>query len=196
MTTSLSNTHIINIASKALIKIGAEPISSFSDGTSESLVIANLYDNCRDYVLSSYPWSFATTQQRLVRSNEKPIADYSYVFYLPPDFLRMLSIGNANARRSKGLDYKIINNKIHCQESAIIVNYIYRADEASFPAFFTSLLISALAAEICIPITENTSRADLFQRIFKEDMLRAKSLDAQQQPPNAIEDFALIDVRS
>lgn len=189
------NAHAINIASKALIKIGAEPISSFNDGTSESLITANLYENCRDRVLSAYPWSFASTQQRLTHAKEVPIADYQHAFYLPADFLRMLSIGDAHSKSSKGISYKISNNMIHCDQSTIIINYIYRLDEASFPAFFTSLVINALAAEICIPITENTARAELFQKIYQNEIAKARLLDSQQQTPNAIEDFALINVR-
>ena len=52
----------VSICSKALLKIGAQTITSFEDGTAEAEVAANLYPLVRDSLLSAYPWSFAIMQ--------------------------------------------------------------------------------------------------------------------------------------
>ena len=57
----------ISICSNALLKIGAESITSFLDGTAEAEVAANLYPMIRDGLLASYPWSFAVGQKSLPR---------------------------------------------------------------------------------------------------------------------------------
>ena len=55
----------IGICSNALLKIGAEGITSFEDGTAEAEIAYSLYPLIRDSLLSSYPWSFAKAQKIL-----------------------------------------------------------------------------------------------------------------------------------
>ena len=81
----------ISLCSKALIKLGAQPIISFNENTVEAQVALQLYQSVRDALLSSYPWRFATAQIHLNRLQENPQADYMYSYQLPNDFLRALS---------------------------------------------------------------------------------------------------------
>jgi hypothetical protein len=55
--------------------------------------------------------------------------------------------------------------------------------------------VARLAAEFCLPLTENTSRADLLNRTAEQELMRAKRVDAQQDTPNALQDFSLINAR-
>ena len=89
----------VSLCSKALLKIGAQTITSFEDGTAESEVSANLYPLVRDSLLSSYPWSFAIAQKRLGRLDLTPVADFKYAFQLPSDFLRIISAGSGSKGR-------------------------------------------------------------------------------------------------
>jgi hypothetical protein len=50
----------VSICADALILLGAEPISSFNDGTDESNSCDRLYPDTRDSTLVMYPWSFNT----------------------------------------------------------------------------------------------------------------------------------------
>ena len=52
-----------------------------------------------------------------------------------------------------------------------------------------------LAAEFTIPVTENTSRAETMLKLAERAYERARQIDAQQDTPNKIENFTLIDVR-
>ena len=60
----------IELCSSALVKLGANGISSFEDGTAESRVASSLYPLIRDALLCAHPWSFATAQARLARLSE------------------------------------------------------------------------------------------------------------------------------
>jgi hypothetical protein len=51
------------LCSRALLRIGVPPLTSFDDGTAEAEVAAGLYPGARDALLSAHPWSFATGQQ-------------------------------------------------------------------------------------------------------------------------------------
>lgn len=85
----------IGLCSRALIRLGANPITSFDDGTAESEIASALYAPVRDSLLSSYPWTFASAQSTLTKLNEVPEADYQNAFQLPNNFLRAISAGQS-----------------------------------------------------------------------------------------------------
>jgi len=55
----------IDICAQALIMIGAQPITSFEDGTTEAIACANLYENTVRDQLSRYRWRFSVGQVQL-----------------------------------------------------------------------------------------------------------------------------------
>ncbi len=184
----------IEICARALIRLGANPIAEFNDGSSESEIAYALYGSTKNALLSSYPWSFATRQITLLPSNANPIADYSYAYDLPTDILRAVSCGSG--RRGRGVEFKILNGKLHTNYKDIIFTYIAEIDEEYFPPFFSSALITKLASEFSIPITESTSRTEMLYNLAEKEVEKARLIDAQQDTPNRIENFTLIDVRS
>ena len=184
----------ITLCSRALVRIGAVPITSFSDGTAESEIAATLYESVKDALLSAYGWSFATTQVQLTQLSSEPVADYAYAFGLPNDFLRALSAGS-NAK-SRGANFRIVNGALHTNLSAVTLNYIATVDESSFPPYFAQALVARLAAEFCIPVTENTSRAEALYGLAEREYEQARQIDAQQDSPSRIESFPLTDIRS
>ena len=184
----------IDLSSRALIKLGANPISSFTEDSVEADVANTLYSSTRDAVLSAHPWTFATGQVTLAKLTETPVADFSYAYQLPADFLRAVSIGSGTDGR--GIQYRISERRLHSDQDGINLTYIFRPDESTWPPFFDQVLITRLAAEFCIPITESTSRSDVLARLADIEFARAKSIDSQQESPDAIEDFSLINVRS
>ncbi len=183
----------IGLCAAALIKIGAAPITSFSEGTAESEIAGALFDQCRDALLSSYAWSFATAQVTLAQLSETPLADFSYAYALPNDYLRALSLGQGG--RGRGLEFRIMGGKLHTNAPEVVLSYIFRPEEEAFPPYFDQALIARLAADFTIPVTENTSRSETMQRMAESEYARARQIDAQQDSPNRIEDFTLVDVR-
>ncbi len=183
----------IGLCSRALIKIGAKPITSFMDGSAESEIANLLYGPARDAVLSSYAWSFATKQIALTKLEAPPVADYQYAYQLPNDFLRALSAGNGG--RGRGLNFRICRDTLQTNAEEVILTYIYRAAEEECPPYFDTAVIARLSAEFCIPLTENTSRADVIIKLAEQEFAKARQIDAQQDTPNRLEDFSLIEVR-
>ncbi len=183
----------IGICSNALLKIGAEGITSFEDGTAEAEIAYSLYPLIRDSLLSSYPWSFAKAQKTLPRLNDVPVADYQYAYLLPNDFLRVISAGNG--RRGRGIEYRIYENRLHTNSENVSLSYIFRPHESTFPAFFCEALIAKLAAEFCLPLTESTTRAELLEKLAEETINKARLVDAQQGTPRTMEDYSLMEAR-
>lgn len=183
----------IALCSRALIRLGAAPITSFEDGTAESEIAAALFSPVCAALLSAYSWSFATGQGVLNALETPPVADYQNAFQLPADFLRALSAGAAG--RGRGLNYRIARNILHTNADTVTLTYIFRPAEEEFPPYFDAVLIARLSAEFCIPVTENTGRAETLYRLADQEFQRARQIDAQQDSPVQIEDFSLIKAR-
>ena len=183
----------VALCSRALIRIGAAPITSFDDGTAESEVAGALFAPIRDALLSSYRWSFALGQIKLTALSDSPVADYQYAFQLPSDFLKAISCGTG--AKGRGVNYRISQGQLHSDYSEVTLTYIYRPEEEAFPPFFDAAVIARLSAEFCIPITESTSRAQALFNIAEDEFAKARQIDAQQQSPTALQDFTLIDIR-
>ncbi len=183
----------VALCSRALIRIGAAPITSFDDGTVESEIAGAMFAPVRDGLLSAYAWSFATAQLELAQLETPPVADYDFAYGLPTDYLRALSAGSG--RRGRGLNYRISRGALHTNSSSVVLTYIFRPEEEEFTPYFDQAIIARLAAEFTIPITESTSRAEAMFRLANNEFERARQIDAQQDTPGRIEDFTLIDVR-
>lgn len=183
----------IELCSTALVKLGASAISSFEDGTPEADIAARLYPVTRDGLLSAHPWSFAVVQRSLARLAETPIADYAHAFQLPADFLKAISAGGDG--RGRGLTYRINGRRLLANSERVTLTYIFRPSEGDFPAFFDSTLIARLAAELCLPLTEDAARTDVLLRLADAEMREARLLDSQQDSPKRVEDYSLIRAR-
>jgi hypothetical protein len=183
----------IGLCSRALIRLGANPITSFDDGTAESEIAGALYAPVRDALLSAYPWTFASGQMTLTKLSEAPLADYQSAFQLPNDYLRAISAGNGG--KGRGANYRIARGALHTNLEDVMLTYIFKPEEEEFPPFFDMALITRLAAEFSIPVTENTSRKQALYKLAEQEFARARQIDAQQDSPNALENFTLIDVR-
>ena len=184
----------IALCSRALIRLGVAPISSFADGTAEAEICGALYGTVRDALLSAYGWKFATGQALLTQLADAPVADYQFAYALPSDFLRALSAGYDG--RGRGLEYRISGNALHSNGENVLLTYIYRPDESGFPPYFESVLIARLSAELCIPLTESTARADFMYQLASSEFARARQIDSQQDTPERLERFSLIDARN
>lgn len=183
----------IDICSKALLKIGAHSIASFDDGSLEAEIAGKFYPIIRDALLSIHPWNFATSQMRLGRLVQVPLADFAHAFQMPMDCLRVLGAGEAP--RGRGLTYRIAGNQLHSDSDTVILSYIRRATENDFPPYFVLALVSFLAAEFCIPLTDSTSRWQSLRSLADAEIRRAKLIDAQEQPAPFLEDFYLVEGR-
>jgi len=183
----------IDLCSCALVKLGASAIASFNEATAEAKACLQLYEPTLESLLGAYPWRFALEKVELPRLVSVPTADYKYAYQLPNNCVRILSAGNGN--RSQGLKYKIVGKNLHTNAESVVISYITRPDESMFPPFFCSALIAKLAAELCLPLTESTSRTEYMCGKAEEEFKMAKLTDSQQDVPVCFQDFSLIEVR-
>lgn len=168
----------IEISSNAMILIGANPISSFTEGT-EGLVANALYESTYTAVLSSFRWRFASKQKVLSRLVEEPLHNYQYQYQLPTDLLVII-------KTEYLADYEIYGDKLYTDQPSLSIDYIYRVEETLLPHYFVKTLEFLLAAQFAIPITDNTKRATLYETLYEKQLRRAKNIDSTQRPQSAI----------
>lgn len=189
----MSLTVYLEMTNAALLRLGANRISGFDDKTAEAVVTNEIILPLQKALISSHPWGFATTQTELSESSSPPIADFDKSFDLPSDFLRVISAGTGN--KGSGLEYRIHHKKLHCNADNVKLTYIFEPSPDDFPHYFRQLMSAKMAAEICIAITESTSRSDLMFELAEKEFQRAKLIDAQQESPASLDTFSLIQAR-
>ena len=84
----------IEISSNALILIGDNPISSFTEPGFGATAAANLYAGTYEAILSEHPWTFALKEQYLSRLSQQPDQEtnYTYAFQIPSDVVRIWAV--------------------------------------------------------------------------------------------------------
>lgn len=180
----MSSITAIDIVSRALIKIGANPISSFDEPTREAEVAGNLYDGIRDSELTTYLWNFATQTVELNREDVTPLdKSLPYVYQLPSDHLRTRHIFNTSGNN---VGYLEEGNKIYCDETRAFIRYLYRAPESKFPEFFIDSLVARLAWEFAEPVNGEDSVEDKRAKEYQFKYKRARLADAHSNPPIAL----------
>ena len=170
----------IKVCSRALILIGEEGIASFADGTAQSDVADAMYEDIARTALTNTRWRFATQQAQLSRLAAAPTGRYDAAYQLPGDLL-MLSAVTVNDHPIK---YDTYGDKVYCDASVtdvLIADYIYRADEADWPPFFTLAVEYSMAAVFAVSIARDAQMSQMMEQKAQFHMMQARRLDSQQQ---------------
>jgi hypothetical protein len=170
----------IDVSSRALILIGAQPITSFEDNSTEALVCANMYEDIARSALLSTRWRFSTNQAVLNRLSEAPTGRYNSAYQLPNGSLMV----HAVTVNQSPIEYNIYGNKVFCDTSPsdeLVVDYTYRADETDWPSYFTIAVEHSLAAVLATSIARDRNLSELMAIQGKDLMVKARLLDSQQQ---------------
>ncbi len=185
----MNNFTKIDLCSKALHKIGANEIVSFDEGSVEAEFVSGIYDVVKSKILSSFPWSFAKKIKKLNEIEQEDLnSNFSHVFKLPLDFLRIVSVFPNSS-------YDIMGDKLFTNSSQVEISYIYDVDESLFSPVFVSAFIYSLAAELSILLLDDNTKFNLFYKLFNTEIKEAKYLDSVQKTPKQINNFSLVDVR-
>lgn len=196
----------IQICSDALLLLGANPISSFTEGTDESNICDRLYPDIKIRALTMYPWSFSFKKVQLARLITTPNSEYKYEYQMPNDIIgvprALYDSAEVNAPRRR--EYRLLGNKVLTNYEKVYVDYQHNLTESSLPNYFVQLLKYEMAWHLALPITDQEGKAEYWRTIAEGTpgengrggyMRQAMNIDGQGKPTNAIQDFSLINVR-
>jgi hypothetical protein len=180
----------IDIASNALLLVGDEPISSFTEPGAGAKVAANLYQATKEMVLSYHPWSFALKEQALSRLAAAPDArtNFKYAFQMPTDSIRIWEV----MRHSY---YEVVGSLIYSNEESLFARYVYDVPESLIPAPVVKALEYQLASEFAISVTEDENKAQLYERKARDQLAKASNIDSQSHPQKQIVDSPFVAAR-
>jgi hypothetical protein len=194
----------VEIAALALRLLGENGIAAFADSPAGQIA-GDLYPHVRNTVLTSYPWSCTKRVRQLARLAAAPDAQWAYAHQLPSGHLRLLGAWPSAAQGASQIaDYDVTGGDLLSASPDVWLHYQFAAPETSWPPYLRALATYALAAELAMPITDQTGKAEYWTRrawgspseAGKGGWYRiAAQADAQGAPPQAIAGFELVDVR-
>ena len=174
-----------DICSQALIKCGADTITSFTDGTHESNVCSVMYENIKKSLLYYTFWNFAIKKVQLNRLTETPTdKKFLFVFSLPADIIRIRSTFDANGQAD--FTYKKEGQKIFTNNKTLFLEYVQDVNETNMPSFFVEALVSKVAVEINEAITASGSLQQRLAQDFQQKLRASRIADGQENPPTSI----------
>lgn len=150
----------VQIAKLALQHLGDRwDITSMTEATPEAEQVNLVFDNVRDMVLRSHPWTFAKKYTSPTALAGTVPAQWDYMFTYPSDALRIVRIVNPLGDAQPPIKYAIGKNSsnakvIMTNEEEPEFEYIQQiTDPAEFDPSFVTAFSYRLAQYIAIPIT-------------------------------------------
>jgi hypothetical protein len=123
------------VASRAAVMLGLDPITSFAEQERAEVIVASqLYEVILADVTAAYPWRHCTGQQQLEVDPDPPLDRYETAFHLPvledgqPFTIERITCGGL-----EGVRYDINGSRLYAYTDAnqvVICTYQYRVAEA------------------------------------------------------------------
>lgn len=193
------------ICSRALNTIGFGSINDFEEDNQRSLICGDIWDTFSRYLLSIYPWYFIQKKAQLSRLTTAPVNEYTYVYQLPGDLLRLNALYASGSAGSIPIqNYNLVGNRALTDESSIWADYQEYVIAEGWPYWFVYFAIKALALELAEHIPTDETKINKLQvkvwglpsdngrgGLYGQTM----SLDSKQRPAEPINDFELISSR-
>jgi hypothetical protein len=179
MTSTAANSSI-DIASRALVLIGSEPITSFDTASTEALVASNMYEDTVRATLSSARWRFATEQAVLNQLTEVPTGRFDIAHQLPSNLLILHGI----TTNDRLIEYTVYGDKVFSDsttQDVLIADYTFRATEDTWPSYFSLAVEYALASIFATSIARDDGLMQVMEAKGQLLMAKARNLDSQQQ---------------
>ncbi len=175
-----------DICSKALVLVGANTITSFTESTTESKVASQLYESTLENMLTRTRWRFATTQAQLSRATAAPTARWDAKYAVPSGtmIIHTVTVGD------NPINYDRYGDDIYCNASStdtVVADYTFQPSEANFPPYFKQALVFELASLFAGAIARNDSLSTLYQNRAIAQLAIAKAQDAQAQTTRRVD---------
>lgn len=168
----------VAICNMALAEVGrGAAITSLDEASQAARACRQRYPYARDAVLRSYDWNFAARRASLPASAARPAFGFANAFDLPPDCLLVRKVDACS-----GLRWEVEGRQVLTDAAApLAIRYTARiTDPGAFDTLFVDALATRLAADLCVQLSENTSRAQSLFQLYQGKIAEARDRDAQE----------------
>ena len=188
-----------SICNQALTWLGQDPITSLTDPNTTAEWMRNNYPFIRDALLEERMWTFATVKASDVTED----MDAWGTMYVHPKPLNWISVFrvfksvNAYGDNIRDENWRMEGGNIVSSYATIYLWGIKQVtDTGKFSPMFIQTLAARIAADACIPLTENRQlQADLWN-LYKVKLDEAAARDGQQGSNELIQSNTLINARA
>jgi hypothetical protein len=202
----------VTVCNKALMFLGVESITSFSDGSPAATACNLIYKEIKLSTLGMYRWSFTIAKTQLARDDSTPNSEWTYQYLLPNDMLNgvpeaVRATSNPGGLLSKNWEigqaeggYSVLMT----EETEVHIDYQRAVSEGGLPSYFIQLLAYQVAWHLAETMTDQTTKSEYWRSIalgtaaegFRGGFFRqACAIDSGGQTPSVIGDYLLTDVR-
>lgn len=185
----------VSICQQALVMIGANPIASLDDDTTEGVACRTLYEPTVRDELSQYRWRFASGIEQMSRLATGPGTKWSAAYQLPPACL----VPSTVYVNGTPIDFDRYEDNIWCNASPadeVMLEGVYRVAEQFWPPYFERLIAYRMASQLVHSIAAQVDTSDLLDRRAIRHAALARNRDAQGRTATRIDTTRLIRNRS
>lgn len=189
----------VELCSQALVLIGAQPIASFSDGTTEAVVASQLYEATAQDMLTRHRWRFATRQRQLqpttlAEDGLMPDDRWTAFYQLPVDCLLVhgVTVRGFALEYDRQRDLVLTNTQ---PEDEVVLIYSYRAPESTWPPYFDAAMRFQLASIFALSVANRETLAESMERAALRQMAAARNIDSQSRTTGQLDVSRIVRAR-
>lgn len=179
----------IQVANRALTKLGSARIISFNDDVKAARSVASCFYDLRDDELRAHRWKFSLKRTQLAALSTAPAWQYQYQYQLPADCLKVDFVGEYypsavmdNYIGTETEEWKIEGAVILTDYAAPLkLRYVAQVED---PNLWDVNFREALASRIAYELAEDLTQSDTKKQAAAQDYRRAIN---QAVRSNAIE---------
>ena len=178
----------ISIYNSALIKIGADIISSTTQDTRSANLINKIYGLKRDEVQSSRPWSFTLNRYTLAPKSTVPTFGWDNTFDLPNSWLAVWEVNSSGSIDGlEDTDYRVEQNTIVSDEDTLdVVLGISNTDPSTWSHLFAEALAWRIATEISIALKQSENLMMMCDKKYQEILAQASWKNSLDNPSRVL----------
>lgn len=188
----------VEIANRALTKLGADRILSLADQTKEARTLNSMFDTVFYAELRRHRWKFAVARTTLPALVASPAWGYQYAYALPADYLALIQVNDIRVRATKQtVPWTIEGDQILTDLPAPLkFRYIKKVTEFTLlDPLFVEVFACKLALECCETLTQSTQKRQLAAEEYNFAVTEAVRLDAIENEPDELPNGTWFDSR-
>lgn len=188
----------IEIANRALTKVGAESIISLTDNVKRAQIMNSMFDMIMDAELRRNRWKFSIRRDSLPALVSAPAWGYSYAYQLPADFLALVQVNDFYVRGLKQrAPWSVEGGQILTDFSAPLkIRYVAKVSSIDLlDPLFVEVLACKLALESCEALTQSAQKRQLAANEYDFAVSEAARQDAIENTPDELPWGSWIDSR-
>lgn len=185
----------IQLCNLAIVRLGGNPITALTDGTTEANLCNILFSQIADEVMVEGSWTSTIRRASLAATTDTPAFEYTYSYQLPVDPF-CLKVLNIDENLPGTIDYRIEDDRLLTDSTSVKIRYIARLTATGdWDTLLARAFVARLASELAYPLTGNAAKAQAEMQRYNQFLLEGLAINGQQGSKEIISSSDLIEVR-